>query len=339
MNKPLVLCDPHPRRIDSIFPEEDKRRLESLARVVWFDGKPAPNDHVDQHLADAVALIGQTPMPKERLDHAPSLRAIFNVEGNFLPNIDYEECHRRNIHVLSCAPAFAPAVAEMALGLAFATARGIVTGDAAMRAGDEVYGGASNQENYLLRGKPFGLLGCGNVGRALLPLLRGFGGEILVHDPWLHPHMLADLGTTPVELNTLLGKSRILFILAAATAENQGVLGREEFNAMQRGAIVVLVSRATVVDFDALLDAASSGHIRAAIDVFPQEPLPPDHPARKTPNVVLSAHRAGGLPETYQEVGRMVVDDLELILKGLRPQRMQRAEIETVGKLRSRPVA
>jgi len=338
MNKPLVLCDPHPRRIDLIFRDEDKRRLESIARVIWQEAEHASAENIERYLADTVALIGQTPMPKERLDRAPNLRAIFNVEGNFLPNIDYQECHRRNIHVLSCAPAFAPAVAEMALGLALAAARGIVTGDAAMRAGKELYGGASNQENHLFRGKPMGLLGCGNVGRALLPLLRGFGGEILVHDPWLHPRVLSDMGTTPVSIDVLLQRSRILFILAAATAENQGALGRKEFNAMQRGAVVVLVSRATVVDFEALLDAAAAGHIRAAIDVFPQEPLPPDHRARKTPNVILSAHRAGGLPETYHEVGRMVVDDLELILKGLRPQRMQCADIETVGRLRSKPV-
>ena len=76
-------------------------------------------------LPNAVAVLGQSAMPRERLDRAPHLRLIVNIEGNFLPNIDYEECHRRNIYVTTIAPVFAVPVAEMALGMAIAAARGI----------------------------------------------------------------------------------------------------------------------------------------------------------------------------------------------------------------------
>ena len=335
----LILFDPHPRKIDLIFSPEDRKRLEALGKVLWFEGKRAEDEHVERYLPRTVAIVGQTAMPKERLDRAPHLRAIFNVEGNFLPNIDYEECHRRNIYVLACAPAFAPAVAEMALGLALAGARGIVQADANFRKGSERYSGASNVNSFLLRGKTFGLIGCGNVGRNLLPLLRPFGGEVLVHDPWLHDHFLETLGVHPVGLDELLRRSRIVFIISAATTENQKALAAEHFAMMQKGTVVVLVGRSEVVDFDALLDAAESGHIQAAIDVFPQEPLPPDHRARRSANTILSGHRSGGLPETYREVGRMVADDLELILRGLPPQRMQRATLETVGRYRSKPIA
>ena len=102
---------------------------------------------------------------------------------------------------------------------------------------------------------------------------------------------------------------------------------------MKRGSVVVLVGRADVVDFDALLDAADSGHISAAIDVYPHEPVPPDHRVRTTANTVLSSHRCGGLPEAYRDIGRMVVDDLELILRDLPPQRMQSAGIEILRRL------
>lgn len=338
--KPLILLDPSPRTIDLIFSPGDKARLEQLGHVLWHDGSArADDEHIERHLADATALIGQTPMPAERLARAPRLRAIFNVEGNFQPNVDYVECHRRNIHVLSCAPAFAPAVAEMALGLALASARGIVTGDAAFRAGNEVYSGASNRDCVLFRDQTFGLIGCGNVGRAILPLLRPFTGSVLVHDPWIHDHVLEDLGVKPAGLDELLRAATVIFIIAAATNENQGAIREAEFALMRRGTIVVLVGRAGVVDFNALLDAAESGHVRAAIDVFPNEPLPQDHRARRSANTVLSAHRAGGLPATYREVGRMVVDDLELVLRGLPPQRMQRAIPEITSRIRSKPIA
>ena len=332
---PLILLDPQARPIDLIFSEKDKHRLEALGRVLWHKGAPASDEHIDAHLPQAVALIGETPMPTERLKAAPKLKMIAEVSGVFQPNIDYEECHRRNIPVLSCAPAFSSGVAEMALGLALASMRGIAQSDAAFRAGQEIYSGASNRESFLLRGRTLGLFGCGNIGRSLLPLLKPFGGEILVHDPWLHDRLLEQMGVQPVDLDTLLGRSQVLFILASVTPENRQALGAEQFGRLQPGSLVVLVSRAAVVNFDALLDAAESGHIRAAIDVFPQEPVPLDARVRQTPNVILSAHRAGGIPESYRQIGQMVVDDLELILRGLPPQRMQRASLEIVRRLQS----
>ena len=71
-----------------------------------------------------------------------------------------------------------------------------------------------------------------------------------------------------------------------------------------------------VVDWPALLDAAPRGHIRAAVDVFPEEPIPAKEPARTTRGTILSAHRAGNVPEIWRQVGEMVVDDLEALAAG-----------------------
>jgi phosphoglycerate dehydrogenase-like enzyme len=332
--------DPHPRPLDLILSPGDRERLERLGRVIWHEGSPAPDALIEEHLPNAVAIIGQTTMWKDRLDRAPNLRLIANVESNFLPNIDYEECHRRNIYVISTGPVFAQPVAEMALGLALAAARRIVDADAAIRRGDEtLYGEGDNYDSFLLSGKTIGLLGCGNLGRALLPLLRPFTDDILVHDPWIHPSVLRGMGVKPVDLDGLFSWSKVLFILAATTTENQGQIGARHFASMAKGSVVALISRASVVDFDALLDAAASGHIRAAIDVYPTEPIPAGHRLRSTPNTVLSAHRAGNIPEIWTGMGEMVVDDMELILRGLPPQRCQRALVETVARLRSKPVS
>lgn len=339
MSQSVILFDPFPRTKDLILTAQDFARLEKLGPVAAYPELKVPDAFIDEHLPNAVALIGQTAMPKERLDRAPKLRAILNVEGNFLPNVDYDECHRRNIHVLACAPAFAHAVAETALGFAISCARGIVEGDQKFRAGTEDYGGSGNQECFLLRGKTLGLIGCGNVGRALIPLLKPFGGELLVHDPWVHTRIMKDLGLMPSSLNELLQRSQIVFVMAAATTENKKGLGAEHFAMMKKGAALILVGRSDVLDFDALLDAAQSGHLKAAIDVFPDEPMPADHRVRRTPNTILSAHRAGGIPETYKEIGRMAVDDLEMILRGLPPQRMQKALPETVARYRGKPVS
>ena len=335
----LILLDPYPRTLDQIFTPETRARLEALGDVVWHDGPRVPDAEIDAVLGDAMAIVGQTDLPKARLDSAPKLRAVLNVEGNFLPNIDYDECFRRGIHVLVISPVFGQAVAEMALGLALSAARDIPRGDADVRAGTEVIlDEGKNAGSFLLAGKTLGLVGCGNLGRALLPHLRPFGGEILVHDPWLQDAVVRELGATPVGLDELFERSRVVFVLSAVTTENQGLLGERQFGVMQQGGVVVLASRAAVVDWDALMAGAESGRIKVATDVFPSEPIPADERARKAPNTVLSAHRAGNIPEIWPIVGEMVVDDLEWVLRGLPPQRMTRAQPETVARFRSRPV-
>jgi phosphoglycerate dehydrogenase-like enzyme len=340
MKKPLILLDPYPRSVSQIFDSATQQRLESLGEVIWHEGTAAPDAHIDKYLPQATALIGQSALPKARLDQAPNLKAVFNVESNFLPNIDYLECHRRGIYVLSTAPVFAKPVAEMALGLALAAARRIPQADAAIRSGSEsLYGEGDNQDSILLGGRPLALVGFGNVGRALLPLVRPFSHEILIHDPWLHPSVLREAGVTPASLETCFRQAAIVFLLAATTTENSGQIDARLFSQMHPGSIVVLVSRAGIVNFDDLLDACEGGHIRAAIDVWPQEPIPPEHRARRCPNTVLQAHRAGNIPEIWPWMGQIVVDDLEQVLRGLPPQRCQRAQWETVSKIRSMPSA
>ncbi len=335
-NEGVILLDPHPRRIERIFDAPTQRRLERLGRVLWHDGSPTSAELIDQQLPNTIALIGQSPLDKARLDRAPKLRAVFNVESNFLPNVDYAECHRRGIPVLSTAPVYARPVAEMVLGMALSLARRMHEADASVRAGREFKG--DNHDSFLLHGKALALVGFGNLGRALLPLLKPFSREILIHDPWVHPAVLRELDLIPASLDECFQRARVVFLLAANTTENTGKIGKKYFDSMQRGSVVILASRAALVNFPELLAAAESGQIRAGIDVWPEEPIPPNDPGRTTPNTLLQAHRCGSVPEIQPLIGQMVVDDLESILAGLPPQRCQRAVVETVSKLRSIPV-
>jgi phosphoglycerate dehydrogenase-like enzyme len=266
------------------------------------------------------------------------LRALLNVEGNFYQNVDYSACFRRGIHVLACAPAYATAVAEYAVGLALDLARGISREDRAFRSNRERYVSDGNVDAILLHGTAIGLIGCGNLGRALLPLLEPFRARVRVYDPWLPDSALEGLGVTPSALPDLLVHSAVLFVLATVTNETEHLLGAAELDLLPQGARLVLVSRAPVVDYEALLDRVGAGRLVAAIDVWPDEPVPADYKARGLDGLVLSAHRAGGIPQAFKEIGRMVVDDLTLIAGGLPPVRMQVAAPELVGRYRSRPV-
>jgi phosphoglycerate dehydrogenase-like enzyme len=142
----------------------------------------------------------------------------------------------------------------------------------------------------------------------------------------------------PASLDEVLKTSRIVFVFASATTENQGFLGKREFELMQPGTCFLLMSRAAVVDFPEFLNQVRSGRIRAATDVFPAEPVAKDDPVRKVENLILSAHRTGGMPEALHQIGRMTVADGELILKGLPPVMCRRADPATAARLRSMPV-
>lgn len=337
MEKPLVILDPYPRRRRMIFSDAQLARLETMAEVVACDGDgPMDAARIDAALPRTIAILGQTDLPTERLARANNLRVVINVEGNFLPNIDYETCFARGVEVLSIAPVFALPVAEMALGLALDLARGITSGDRAFREGREAYGLAGNRDAFLLTGAAVGLIGFGNLGRALNRLLAGFRAEVLVHDPWLPASAIAEENCAPATLDDLLGRCRVIFVLASATQDNRHFIGRRELNFIRPGSALVLASRAAVVDFEALIEAAQSGRLRVATDVFPQEPVAPEDPVRAS-SLLLSSHRAGGIPQAFCDIGDRVLDDLALILRGLPPVRLQSARRQTVGLARSTP--
>lgn len=335
MSKPVVLLDPHPRRRRMILSDAQWTRLNVMAEVIEGSGDgPMSDAEVDAALPRVSAVLGQTALDARRLAAAPLLRAIINVEGNFQPNVDYAACLRRGIEVLCVAPAFALPVAEMALGFALDLARGITAGDRAMREGREQYGRAGNGEAILLSRATIGLVGFGNLGRALGRLLAGFRPRILIHDPWLPASAIRDEGFEPTALNDVLRTAQVIFLLAGVTSDNPGFIDRTALATIADDSIVILASRAAIVDFQALQDEARTGRLRIATDVFPQEPVAAGDPVRSSP-MLLSAHRAGGIPAAFHDIGERTLDDLELVLKGLPPVRLQRAQPQTVAMLRS----
>ncbi|OUS06600.1 hypothetical protein A9Q96_09215 [Rhodobacterales bacterium 52_120_T64] len=336
MTKPLIFMDPFPRNEAMVYTPECAASLAKMGKVVAHWGSRAPDALVEEHLADMTILVGQTAMSKERLDRAPNLRAILNVKANWEPNIDYAECHARGIHVLSAAPAMAPAVAEYCLGQAIMLLRGLHRSDQLFRSGAESYGIAGNLNAKSLYGAEVTLLGYGNLGRALVPLLRPFGVRIMVHDPWLSEGYLRAEDLEPVSLERAISGSDVLFLLAGVTSENEGFLNRSLLETIRKGSSVVLASRAEIVDFDAFLDLVGNGEFRAAIDIFPEEPVPADSPSRATRNALFSAHLAGGLNASYARIRETMLDDIGQILKGLPPLRMQKADPKLATKMRSR---
>lgn len=331
---PLVISAPEPRTLDLIFTPAAEAALRRAYRIVEAD----PEDIAglgDAVLGQARYILGQPPLSAETLARMPNLRAILNVESNLLNNMPYEVLFERGIHVVTTGQVFAEPVAELGLAMALNLARGVIDADVAFREGTELWGGDGNRSARLLSGSEIGIVGFGDLGRALNRVLSGFRAKIRVFDPWLPPSMLRDVGVEPASLSEVLAMSDFVFVVASVTSENKGFLGAEAFASMRKGAAFILLSRADVVDFPALMAAVETGHIVAASEVYPEEPLPADHPVRRLKGFV----RSGALDSAFKKMGDMVLEDMALMDRGLPPMRCKRAERETVSRMRSKPVS
>lgn len=332
-----ILFDPDPRQTSEIFSTRSRHAFFSDHDVI--EVTPATRDEAyAAHLPETEVLIGQQPMGRDRLDAAPRLRAIFNVETNFLPNIDYEACFERGIHVLTPASVFALPVAEMGLGMALSQARDIHGAHNEFLAGRETYGLAGNARAELLTGTDIGFVGFGDLGRALHRLLAPFRAKVRVFDPWLPRGYLRRYGVEPAPLDEVLEKSRVLFAVASITTENEYLLDRNALARMPDGAMLILLGRAAIADFEAIAAEARNGRLRVATDVFPEEPVSKDDPLRSVPGILFSPHRAGAMTTALEAIGDYVLEDIGLLERGLPPVSCRRAERETVMRLRSKPI-
>ncbi len=335
--KPLVISAPDPRTLELIFTGSALAALRARYEIVEIEADELAGLSPET-LARARYIIGQPPVSEATLKAMDSLRCVLNVESNLFNNMPYDRLFERGIHVVTTGAVFAEPVAEMGIAMALNLARGIVDADLDFRDGRELWGGDGNASARLLSGSEVGIVGFGDLGKALNRVLTGFHARIRVFDPWLPPSMLREQRVEPADLDTVLGQSDFVFVVASVTSENEGFLGAPAFASMRPGAAFILLSRAGVVDFEALMEAVNSGHIVAASDVFPEEPLATDHPVRRLKGFLRSAHRAGALDVAFKRMGDMVLEDMDLMDRGLPPMRCKRAERETVARMRSKPV-
>ncbi|WP_300037680.1 hydroxyacid dehydrogenase [uncultured Roseobacter sp.] len=335
--KPIVLSAPFPRTLDLIFSPEKLTQLHEAYEIIETTGDDLPG-LPDQMLGQVRYIIGQPALDAGTLDRLVRLRAVLNVESNLIDNMPYARIFSRGIHVLTTGAVFAMPVAELGLGLALDLARGISGADQDFQRGQEKWGGDGNTDAVLLSGARVGIIGYGDLGRALRRLLTGFGCQIDVYDPWLPDRLLKADGVRPATLASVMSDAEFIFVVAAVTTENRHFIDRELLASMKPGARIILLSRAEVVDFDALIAAVEEGRIRAASDVFPEEPPAPDHPVRSLKGFLRSAHRAGAMDAAFFQMGEMVLEDMSLMDRGLPPLCCKRAEPETARRMQSRPV-
>jgi len=192
------------------------------------------------------------------------------------------------------------AVAEHAIALMWAAARGLARMDRGIREGQWL-----RTEGMQLTGKTIGLVGFGGIAAEVARIARGSGMRVLA---WNRTPRTAE-GVSFVGIDELLGTSQVVSVHLLLNDETRGFLGAERLALMRPGAILVNTARGAIVDEAAMIEALRSGRLgHAALDVFDEEPLPPGHLLTQVENVTLSAHSAFRTPEASETLIRRALD-------------------------------
>ena len=328
---PLLVLDQYFRTCDELFRPEALSALSAICRIEGGANEPMDPARIDDLLPETSFLVAAQPkLSAAQISRARRLRAVIEVSGAFHDGLDYEACLANGIEVLSSMPGFRQPVAEMALAMILAGARGLVDQHEAFRDCTELWRDDRVETDFTLYRQSVGFVGYGQIARETHRLLAPFEPEVRAFDPWLST---PSEGVGFVGLDELFEQSRVIVVAASPTSENKHLVGSRQIARLTPGALIVLISRSHCVDFAALLAAADSGRCRVALDVFPEEPLPQNSTLRQSRNVILSPHRGAAVLGGRRLIGDMILHDVTAILQGRAERQLKVADAERLPSL------
>jgi D-3-phosphoglycerate dehydrogenase len=173
---------------------------------------------------------------------------------------------------------------------------------------------------HRLSGRVLGLVGFGNIPRALVPKAQAFGLRVMTHDPYVSADVLTKFGVQAVAFDDLLASSDIVSVHAPLMPATRGLFNAQVFGKMKKGALLINTARGPLVDEDALIAALDSGHLGgAALDVVTTEPLTKDSKLLGRDNVILTPHTAFYSVEALDELQTKCASDVARVLSGEPP--------------------
>ncbi|MBC7736259.1 MAG: C-terminal binding protein [Candidatus Saccharibacteria bacterium] len=236
-------------------------------------------------------------------------------------NIDLDAAAAHGLQVGYVPDYCADEVADHTAAAALTMLRKLPMLDASVRAGEWTVVKVAKPMKPLNK-TTFGFFGLGQIGRAVLTRLKGFGFHFIAADPGLSATDAAGLGVELVDLDTLLRRSDIITLHAPATAITTGYFNAARLATMQPHAVIVNSARGQLIVEADLTDALQNGVIAgAALDVFHVEPLPADSPLRQAPNLLLTPHAAWFSDVAIHRLQELVAEDIARALRGLPPRK------------------
>jgi D-3-phosphoglycerate dehydrogenase / 2-oxoglutarate reductase len=304
---------------DSPFPSLDPA-MKALARVdpEMRMSKSTGADDILSVARDADAiLVTYAKLPAELLQQLTRCKAIGRF-GLGVDNIDVPAATARGITVTYVPDYCMQEVSDHAMALLLSLARKVPYSNKLVQAGRwEMLAVAPLRR---LEGQVLGLIGFGNIPRALTPKAQAFGLTVIAHDPYAPKEVFAATGVESVSFDDLLARSDFISVHAPLLPATRGLVNAAAFAKMKKGALIVNTARGPLIDEPALIAALDSGHLGgAALDVVTTEPLPKDSPLLGRDNVILTPHTAFYSVEALEELQTKCASDVARVLSGEKP--------------------
>ncbi|HEV3166741.1 MAG TPA: C-terminal binding protein [Isosphaeraceae bacterium] len=271
--------------------------------------------------ADGLIVYHDVPMITDAsFAQAERCRVIVRAGVGF-NNVQIEAAGRRGILVCNVPDYGTEEVADHAIMLLLAVARQLVASDQSMRRGEWDYRVAETSPR--MRGKTFGVIGCGRIGSATASRAKALGLDVVFYDPYLPDGYDKALGIRRVSrLEDLLEQSRFVSLHCYLDEKSYHLIDAKALARMPAESILINTARGPVVDQKALVEALDRGHLMGAgLDVFENEPLDDDR-LRRHPRVVLTPHSAFYSLEGFAELRRKAAEEVRRVLTGEPPRNL-----------------
>lgn len=316
------------------IPERGLKKIREQFEVdLWPEEAPPPKDVIIERVRDKDALVSllTDPIDAEVMDSAPNLRIVAQYAVGF-DNIDVKAATERGIYVTNTPGVLTETVADFAFALLLAVARRVVEADHYVRSGQwKVAWHPLMMLGTDVHGATLGIVGMGRIGQAVARRAKGFGMKILYYDVLERPEIEREVGAKRVDLETLLRESDFVSLHVPLLPETHHMIGERELKMMKPTAFLINTARGKVIDQAALYRALKEGWIAgAALDVFEQEPIPPDDPLLQLKNVVLAPHAASASIETRSRMADIVAENLIAFKEGKVPPTLVNKDVVNV---------
>ncbi|MBE0602139.1 MAG: 2-hydroxyacid dehydrogenase [Deltaproteobacteria bacterium] len=311
------------KEITAVNWETDPVKLQDRRLIVEKQG-PAAEPVLPEILAadkgTEMLLTLFAPISAAAMDALPDLRLVGAARAG-QENLDVAAATERGIVMHNIMGRNAHAVSDFAIGLLFAEARNIARSHYGLKTGEWRKKYSNSDFTPEITGKTLGLIGFGYIGRLVAQKLAGFRLKLLVYDPFVPDEALRESNVTKVSLEDLFRQSDFISLHARMTDATKGLIGKDALGLMKPTAILINTARAGLIDEDALYDALKDKRIGgAALDVHSSEPLQKGSRWLELDNVTLTAHIAGTTAEALTNSPFLLVDDINKLLTGEKPQ-------------------
>lgn len=261
--------------------------------------------------ADALVIRSGTRVDAEMIEAAPRLRFIARA-GVGVDNVDLDAATQRGIVVMNTPDGNTISTAEYTLGLMLALARHIPYSYNDLQAGRWERKAFMGVE---LRGKTLGIIGFGRIGRAVAKRAQAFEMRVIAHDPYITPEAAIALNVEIVNLDTLYAQADFITLHSIINDDTREMINAASIARMKPGVRLINAARGALVNEYDLADAIRSGQVAgAALDVYQQEPLPPDSPLVGLRGIIHTPHLAASTTDAQVQVG---VDAAQEVLDAL----------------------